>query len=129
MSAAVLLLATGAPVYRNYVYAAIMRTGAAPTWADLSRDFMLDRGEVAAVLDGLAAAHDVVLLPGASGAASRSYILMAHPFSNLPTAHRAIHDRQALADAVAILANSLPASAQGGCLAGGQAPPRTLYGN
>ena len=95
MLALAALQAVGAPLHRNYVYAKLLRDGKAPTWADFARDLDLDRSGAEAALQKLAADHDVVLLPSTSGAASQSYILMSHPFSNLPTAHFAEHDRDA----------------------------------
>ena len=81
-----LIASYGAPLHRNYLYARILRDGSAPTWADVASDLGLSRPETEAALDKLAADHDAVLLPTATGSVSRSYILMAHPFSNLPTA-------------------------------------------
>lgn len=101
-------LVASASVHRNYVYAHLLRDGSAPTWADLARDFGLDRRETEEALDQLAADHDVVLLPTATGAPSRSYILMAHPFSNLPTAHHADHDRDSVIAAMGKLVNAVP---------------------
>ena len=121
-----LAAASGAPLHRNYVYARILRDGSAPTWADFTRDLGLSRSETESALNKLAADHDVVLLPTATGGASRSYLLMAHPFSNLPTAHSATHDRDAVYPALLELVASVPALLPRTFL---KAPRCTYYGN
>jgi len=78
--------ARGAPVHRNYVYAKLLADGNAPTWAELMSAFQLTRHEVGAALRKLDDDHDVVLLPQQLSRRSE-YILMCHPFSNLPTHH------------------------------------------
>ena len=60
------------------------------------------------MLDQLADDHDVVLLPHANGERSTSYLLMAHPFSNLPTCHRASHDPDAVVLALTKLVAAVP---------------------
>ena len=97
-----------APLHRNYIYAHFLRDGSAPTWADLARTFGLDRAETDAALEQLAADHDVVLLPHASGVPSKNYILMSHPFSNLPTAHTASHDQDTVRSALIELVKAVP---------------------
>ena len=87
-----------APAHRNYVYAKLLSTGAAPTWADFMNDLSLSREEATRALEALAAAHDVVLCPQQRG--TGDYILMAHPFSNLPTNHSAILERGAVTAAL-----------------------------
>ena len=44
-----------------------------------------------------------------SGAPSKNYLLMAHPFSNLPTCHTASHDPDAVRAALARLVDAVPA--------------------
>ena len=100
--------AAAAPSHRNYVYSHLLRDGTAPNWSDFARDFGLSRAGTDAALAQLAADHDVVLLPHVSGTPSRNYILMAHPFSNLPTCHTAAHDRDAVSAALAKLVRSVP---------------------
>ena len=108
---AVLLLldrASGAPLHRNFVYAHFLRDGSAPTWADFARAFGLDRAETDAALEQLASDHDVVLLPHATGAPSKNYILMSHPFSNLPTCHYASHDPDDVRSVLVPLVEAVP---------------------
>ena len=97
-----------APLHRNYIYAHFLRDGRAPTWADFARDFGLDRAGTDAAFERLASDHDVVLLPHISGVSSKNYLLMAHPFSNLPTCHTADHDRSAVSSALAKLVQAVP---------------------
>jgi len=85
--------------HRNYVYKKLLLTGVAPSWADFMRDLGLSRAEATQALETLAAAHDVVLLPNQRGAGS-SYVLMAHPFSNLATNHAASLERGAVTAAL-----------------------------
>ena len=126
MFALTMLEAFGAPLHRNYVYARFIRDGMAPTWADFTSDLDLNRGDAEAALRKLAADHDVVLLPSATGQASQNYILMAHPFSNLPTAHVAEHDRDAVFAALYELTASVPQLLPRTFL---KAPCTRLYGN
>jgi hypothetical protein len=100
-----------APPHRNYVYAKLLLHGAAPTWADFMRDFGLTKDEALHALETLAASHDVVGLTTQQGVAT--YILMAHPFSNLPTNHVATLDRSACIAALGALGCN-DASALGG---------------
>ena len=121
------LLVTGAPLHRNYVYARFLRDGVAPSWVDFIQDGLTTyRAETEAALEQLAADHDVVLLPSATGASSKSYILMAHPFSNLPTAHVADHDRDAVFAALSKLTESVPSLLPRTFL---KVPRTKLYGN
>ena len=64
---------------RNHLYRRFVELGRAPSFAELSGE--LDRDVVPAML-GLHDAHAVVLAP------ERDRILMAHPFSAVPTVHR-----------------------------------------
>lgn len=127
---AVLLLlaasAAAAPLHRNYVYSHFLRDGSAPTWADFARDFGMSRSETDAALEQLADDHDVVLLPHISGGSSRNYILMAHPFSNLPTCHTASHDRDCVSQALAKLVLAVPSLPLRTFL---RIPRATHYGN
>ena len=99
----------GAPPHRNYVYAKLLGEGVAPTWADFMGDLELTREEARDALHELDAAHDAVLLPQQLGRRSE-YILMCHPFSNLPTHHAADLDLNAVKDALrALSGNPRPA--------------------
>ena len=100
--------ASAAPLHRNYVYARFLRDGSAPTWADLARDFALSREETDAAFEQLAVDHDAVPLTSISGASSKNYLLMAHPFSNLPTCHSAYHDQDAVQTALVKLVKAVP---------------------
>ena len=101
--------AAAAPLARNYVYAHFLRDGIAPTWADFYRDLELEsREETEAVLEKLADDHDIVLLPHTNGGRSTSYMLMAHPFSNLPTCHSASHESGAVVLALSKLVSAVP---------------------
>ena len=64
---------------RNHVYRRFVELGRAPSFAELSRE--LDRDVAPALLE-LHDAHAVVL------ALERDRILMANPFSAVPTVHR-----------------------------------------
>eukprot|EP01052_Picozoa_sp_SAG31_P013675 SAG31_NODE_828_length_11716_cov_4.405785_4_plen_205_part_00 len=85
---------------RNYVYAGLLRHGRAPAWNQIMRHFELDRCGVARLFGALEAAHDVVMLPNKIGGSSTSYILMSHPFSNIPTPHFAELDAHAVGEAL-----------------------------
>ena len=120
-------LVAGAPLHRNYVYARFLRDSSAPSWADFIHDGLTsDRTETEAALGQLAKDHDVVLLPTATGDTSFSYILMAHPFSNLPTTHVADHDRDAVYAALSKLTSSVPSLLPRTFL---KVPRTKLYGN
>ena len=96
---ALLSAASGAPQHRNFVYTKLLADGSAPTWAELMAEYRLTREEVSNALRKLDDDHDVVLLPQQLGKRSE-YILMCHPFSNLPTHHCADLDLVAVRTAL-----------------------------
>ena len=106
--AALLTVVTAAPLHRNYVYAHFLRDGTGPNWADFTRELSMKRSDVEDALDALAKDHDIVLLPSVTGSPSRQYMLMCHPFSNLPTAHKANHDIDAVTSYLTKLTKSVP---------------------
>ncbi|MGZ4809040.1 MAG: organomercurial lyase [Thermoanaerobaculia bacterium] len=67
---------------RAQVYDHTMRTGAPPTIASVAADLSMDRDRVATAFRRLADAHMLVLQP------DRGEILMAPPFSAVPTSFR-----------------------------------------
>eukprot|EP00928_Gymnodinium_smaydae_P066425 TRINITY_DN49439_c0_g1_i1.p2 TRINITY_DN49439_c0_g1~~TRINITY_DN49439_c0_g1_i1.p2 ORF type:complete len:112 (+),score=18.56 TRINITY_DN49439_c0_g1_i1:54-389(+) len=91
-----------APELRNFVYASFLRYGRAPTWVDVMHKFNMSKIEAMAALHEAADDHDIVFLPKQNGAPSSS-ILMAHPFSNIPTCHVAVLDARAVQEAIELL--------------------------
>jgi len=91
--------ALGAPPHRNYVYAKLLSDGVAPTWADFMAELGLTRDESREALSTMDNNHDIVLLPQQQHGRSE-YILMCHPFSNLPTHHVADLDLAAVRNAI-----------------------------
>ncbi len=67
---------------RKFVFDCFLETGRAPVVEEIMRRFQLDRDEAVQRLHELEASHHVLLLPGTHR------ILMANPFSNLPTPFR-----------------------------------------
>jgi hypothetical protein len=105
---------------RNYFFAGFLAEGRAPTWADMIRELRLDKDEALEAIDALSKDHDIVLLPNQQGGTS-SYVLMMHPFSNLPTNHVATLDRSAVERALGRL--GAPA------LSSSDSEPIRRYGN
>jgi hypothetical protein len=76
---------TGSPSFkdlRHFVYQFFAETGAAPTIADFQRKFSATRQQSRDFLTQLHDGHAILKLPGADS------VLMAWPFSNIPTIHR-----------------------------------------
>jgi hypothetical protein len=67
---------------RKFVFDRFLKTARAPLVEELMQQFQMGRDEVVQRLEELQAAHHILLLPGTGR------ILMANPFSNLPTPFR-----------------------------------------
>jgi hypothetical protein len=67
---------------RKYIFDRFLNTARAPSIEEVMGRYSIDRGRADALLQQLEAGHHLLLLPGTQR------ILMANPFSNLPTAFR-----------------------------------------
>jgi Alkylmercury lyase len=74
--------AIGAKELRKYIFDRFVETARAPLVEEIMQQFHASRDEVVAELEALESAHHILLLPGTQR------ILMANPFSNLPTPYR-----------------------------------------